>query len=292
MKSNDQKTLIAVTAVAVILISGAVLILSLGNRDERSMAPVTTSEGFRKEMAQEKTEVAEVEEPQASDEAVEETSVEVTQDRHDHNHDAHDNDEERKMTSAEMQPREFFVRDFRHPELYEDILEQYAVDNLRLTRNGFELPPVQAGDEGKPRVGILESPPHRMDFSSNAVSALWKEQLEGDSDIIVELAVSPNGEDWSNWYVAEPDYHSVGNIRETYPDGSPNPNYGFIPSGVMDWGVNTWDYFRYRVTLYAEGDGSPALEAFRLYYQDSTLGNGQPVEVSNLEEFNGEPLYD
>lgn len=169
----------------------------------------------------------------------------------------------------EHQPRKFFVMEFNN--LYE-LPEGYTLENLQLTERGIELLPPKPGEENTPRYGVLYSPPIEMDFASNAISPLWREELPEGTDIFVEVSVSPDGENWGIWHPITPDADSE--IREFYPDGRPNPNYGYTPGGVLCWGLRQWKYFRFKITLYSEVKDSPILSGFRLFYQDSTLGQG------------------
>jgi hypothetical protein len=176
----------------------------------------------------------------------------------------------------EEQPREFFVREFDN---MVELPDGYTMQDLELTNDGIRLKPAEEGEEDKPRFGILYSPPEELAFSSNAVSPMWKEQIPDDTSIFVEVSVSPDGDNWGLWNPVYPDDDCVGQLNEFYPDGSPNPNYGYIPGGVFFWGMKQYNYFQYRITLYSESEASPLLEGFRLYYQDSTLGDGHVAEV-------------
>lgn len=189
------------------------------------------------------------------------------------------------LVDPEKQPRAFKSQDFRN---LTSIPAGFTVDNLELSNEGFRLQPPKPGEENSPRMGTLESPVDMFEFPSNAVSPLWLEKLPEGTDIFVEVSVSPNGADWGMWHWIEPDEHGLGAISETYPDGSPNPNYGYIPGSQMAWGLTQWTYVRYRVTLYADGgvEDTPVLSAFRLYYQDSTLGEGHLAEKTEQAETN------
>lgn len=177
----------------------------------------------------------------------------------------------------EQQPKKFFVMDFNN---LNKLPDGYKAENLIITDKGFELPPPNQGEEDKPRNGLLESPSISLDFASNAVSPLWKcEEPEGTT-IMVEVSMSPDGQNWGMWHEITIDDDSVGQISQFYPDGSPNPNYGYIPGGVLCWGNRQYLYFRYRISLYSEVKDSPILSGFRLFYQDSTLGEGHVAEIN------------
>jgi hypothetical protein len=90
------------------------------------------------------------------------------------------------------------------------------------------------------------------------------------------VAASPDGENWTSWYPTT-GAHMDGEISPTYPDGSPNPNYGFILGDTAFFGNGLYTYFKYSVTLYSETKEAPVVSNFRLYYQDSTMGDGYLV---------------
>jgi len=183
--------------------------------------------------------------------------------------------------NPEDQPRKFYALDFRN---LGELPKGLAMENLKLTDNGIELPPPKEGEEGKPRTGILESPLQEMDFPSNAISPLWLEKIPDGTTIFVEFSMSPDGDNWGIWHPVEVDEDSVGQIEEFYPDGRPNPNYGYTPGGVFSWGLKQWKYFKYRVTLYSETKDSPLLSGVRFFYQDSTLGEGHLAELKEEEK--------
>ncbi|MGB9691357.1 MAG: hypothetical protein ACPL7D_04235 [Candidatus Sumerlaeaceae bacterium] len=180
----------------------------------------------------------------------------------------------------ENQPRAFMAMDFRN---LESPPPGYRLENVVLSPEGFTLAPPEPGKENVPRIGIIESSPHMMDFFSNAVAPLWKEQLPDGTDLFVEMSVSPDGIHWGPWQWVEIDEDSAGQISPTYPDGRPNPNYGYTPGTMLAWGLTQWGYVRYRVRLYSEGPASPVLSAFRLFYQDSTLGEGQVATPETMQ---------
>ncbi|HPB32456.1 MAG TPA: hypothetical protein PLB62_13460, partial [Candidatus Sumerlaeota bacterium] len=170
----------------------------------------------------------------------------------------------------ELQPRTYTTWDFRG---LAELPDGFKMTNLELTVDGIRLLDAKPGEENEPRSGILESPPEVFDFPSNAVAPLWVEDLPEGTDMFVEVCVSPDGENWGVWHWIEPDEHGMGQISPTYPDGSPNPHYGYMPGNNLAWGNRQWQHVRYRVTLYADAEEkkNPTLGAFRLYYQDSTL---------------------
>lgn len=180
----------------------------------------------------------------------------------------------------ENQPRAFMTMDFRNLELPPP---GYRLENVVLSPEGFTLPPPEPGKENQPRMGVIESPPQMFDFFSNAVAPLWKENLPDGTDMFVEMSVSPDGIHWGPWQWVEIDEDSAGQISPTYPDGRPNPNYGYTPGTMLAWGLTQWGYVRYRVRLYSEGPAAPVLSAFRLFYQDSTLGEGRVATPDTMQ---------
>ncbi len=183
--------------------------------------------------------------------------------------------EEARM-NVEDQPRKFFVMEFNN---MSELPEGYEMENMQLTDRGIELEPPEPGEEDKPRFGVLKSPPQEMDFYSNALSPLWREELPEGTSMLVEVSLSPDGENWGIWHQVMVDDDSAGQVKEYYPDGSPNPNYGYTPGGVLCWGYRQWAQFKYRITLYSEVQESPLLSGFRIFYQDTTLGKGHLAEV-------------
>lgn len=182
---------------------------------------------------------------------------------------------------VELQPRAFATNDFRN---LTELPAGFMAENLVLTENGLTLKPPAPGEEDKPRMGMLESPPQDLDFPSNAVAPRWLDKIPEGGHLFVEMSVSPDGENWSLWDPVEVDDDSVGQIAEFFPDGKPNPNYGYTPGGLLFWGHRQYLYYRYRVTFYSEVEASPLLSSFRVFYQDSTLGEGYIAQPRGTEE--------
>ena len=185
--------------------------------------------------------------------------------------------------NPENQPRDFLVFDFTK---MDSVPNGYLLDGIELTKDGFKLKPAAAGEEDSERKGMLVSAPELLNFPSNAISPLWKEKLPEGTDMFVEIQMSPDAENWGAWQWVTVDDDSVTQMSPTYPNGMPNPNYGYNPGGVFHWGDLQYNYVRYRFTLYSEVEDSPALEGVRFFYQDSTLGDGriaQPNEIPTEE---------
>jgi hypothetical protein len=183
--------------------------------------------------------------------------------------------------NPEQQPRAFMTTDFRD---LAGLPTGFKLENVELTADGFQLKPAAAGAENDPRMGTIESAPQIFDFQSNAVTPMWKENLPDQTDMFIEVSVSPDGQNWGAWQWIDVDEDSVGQIAEFYPDGTPNPNYGYIPGSTMVWGLTQYQYVRYRIQLYSETGESPTLGAFRFYYQDSTLGEGHLATPGSMAQ--------
>lgn len=184
---------------------------------------------------------------------------------------ATEEEEEESGMNPEEQPRTFYVLDFQQTR---QLPAGFLMSNVVLTERGIELAR-NPGDGTLSRMGVVESPTEGMDFPSNALCPLWKEELPEGAKVEVEVAVSPDGIHWGDWHPVEVDDDAEGQIRPHYPDGRPNPNYGFTPGGMMFGDTRLFNYFRFRFTLLAEGEHSPVLSGFRMFYQDSTLGKGR-----------------
>lgn len=176
----------------------------------------------------------------------------------------------------EMQPRTTYIQEFAG---LEALPEGFMLEGLVLTERGIELSP---GDG--PRQGAITSPNEITEFPGNSFAPLWRQQLADGTRIDVEFALSPDGVEWGPWTRVIADDEAHGEISPTYPDGSPNPFFGYQPGGLFNWGAERWEAFRYRMVLSSENSASPVLEAVRFFYQDSTLGEGVGGSLESLEE--------
>jgi hypothetical protein len=175
----------------------------------------------------------------------------------------------------ELQPRAFYVRNFLGSW---KLPEGFLAEGIIATPEGLQLAP---GEDGL-RQGTILSPAEPFDFPSNALAPLWKENVPEGTDVMVEMQVSPNGEDWGAWQYIGIDNDSHGQIAQFYPDGTPNPNYGHTPGGLLVWGNLQFTHMRYRITMVSENVDTPTIEAFRGFYQDSTMGEGTIASVADL----------
>lgn len=179
------------------------------------------------------------------------------------------------------QPRAFWVMDFQSSD---PLKTGYQLEGLESTRAGLTLA-VATGAAPKAlrrsdrtqaaREGRLTSPVIALDFPANAFTPLWKAELPPDAKLAFDLSVSSDGTTWSRWYDLEPDPDSEGLIEPTMPDGRPNPNHGYVPGRLLALGLTLWSHVRFRVQLSAETPDRVILKSLRLYYQDSTLGQGR-----------------
>ena len=187
---------------------------------------------------------------------------------------------------SELQPRTFATFDFS---TMSQLPPDFKTENLILTQEGLCLQDPAPGELDNPRKGVLESSTEVLEFNSNAVTPLWHEDLPDGSDVFIEVSMSPDGENWGMWHWIEVDDDSLGQIREFYPDGTPNPHYGYTPGFTLAWGLRQWAFYRFRITLYSDAgiEESPTLSAFRLYYQDTTLGEGHLAELNTEDQKEG-----
>lgn len=184
--------------------------------------------------------------------------------------------EEPPVFDPEMQPRTTYVQEFAG---LDALPKGFVLEGLVLTDQGIELPP---GDG--PRQGTITSPDEITEFPGNSFAPLWRQKLADGTRIDVEFALSPDGIEWGPWTRVIADDEAHTDIFPTYPDGSPNPFYGFQPGGLFNWGAERWEAFRYRMVLSSENSASPVLGAVRFFYQDSTLGEGVGGSLESLEE--------
>ena len=174
----------------------------------------------------------------------------------------------------EAQPRGFWMEDFTQSQR---VPNSVHTENVVLTARGFELPPAKPGEEDSVRMGVVESTGNVMEFPFNNMTPLWKQDVPDGTSVVVEVAASPDGSNWTDWETITP---VTDEISPVYPDGSPNPNYGFVLGGIRLSGSDLYHSVRYRVTLYTESGASPALGAMRFYIQDNTMGEGRLAQVN------------
>lgn len=161
-------------------------------------------------------------------------------------------------------------------ERFEKVPEGYQLEGVVHTEEGLTLAPADENSTGTGEVvsrrGSVESPPLLLDFPSNFMMPLWRHKAPQETGIGVEMAVSPDGEQWSQWFPLE---ESGDEISPTYPDGSPNPNYGFVGGTGITNGTRLYSFAKYRVTLTsADRNAAPVLQEFKIYYVDSAGPDG------------------
>lgn len=92
---------------------------------------------------------------------------------------------------------------------------------------------------------MLEPPPLPFEFPANGVEPSWHAKTRPDTNLMVELALSADGQNWGPWQ-------------------------GITPTGV-----------KYRITLTSTSDVAPVLEQFKLTYLDSTEGQAPLASAEN-----------
>ncbi len=170
----------------------------------------------------------------------------------------------------ERAPRAFLVVDFQ---TRSGPIEAERIEGLVLSSRGLELAPAPASASRSRRIGRFVSAPIPLDFAANAISPLYRAEIPEGADLSLEISLSQDGIDFSRWFDAAIDADSVGQIQPFYPDGRPNPNYGYMPCGILSADLERWKFVRYRISLSSTSTSaeSPALSVLRFFYQDTTL---------------------
>ncbi len=187
--------------------------------------------------------------------------------------------------NPEDQPRAFHRLGFEGLRSYPP---GYTVtgEEMRLSDGGWTLAPPTAGEEEAPRSSMVESPVFELDFPSNSITPIWKETSPEGTEVLVEVAASPDGRNWTSWYPTT-GAHTAGAISRTDRHGKPNPNYGYTRGDMVFLGVGLYRYYKYNMMLYSEVENSPTVSDFALYYQDSTMGDGHIVEYTGNDATEG-----
>jgi hypothetical protein len=163
--------------------------------------------------------------------------------------------------------RAYLIEDFK--DKAKD-LSKYKMKGVRLSDEGIVL------EDGATN-GIVESPTLPLKLPSNMVALLWKEDRPDYTSIKPEMQLSYDGQNWSAWYPIE----STGDdINPLYPNGEPNPNYGYVPGGYVSLGLDLVPFVRYRIGLerVASGNQTPTLKGIRMYHLDSAGKDGQMMK--------------
>lgn len=187
----------------------------------------------------------------------------------------------------ETQPRTYFDQSFSNLTSTPDGFTVVG-EEMRLSGLGWTLAPATAGDETRPRSAMVESPVLPLEFPSNAMNPMWREDSPAGTEVLVELALSPDGKNWTDWFPTTGG-HLPQEIPPTYPDGTPNPNYGYQQGDMVFWGLKQHKFFKYAITLYSETGAAPTVTDFRMFYQDSTMGEGAIAEVGSGGSANPAP---
>lgn len=163
--------------------------------------------------------------------------------------------------------RAFLRTDYRN---FNTPVADYKMENMEITAEGIRLsPPVNPDDPA--RVGVVESPGLPLMHPSNSVVPLWRSEEPDNTSMQVEIAVSADNKDWSRWYHLEAGHEE---ISPTFPDGSPNPNFGAKGAVPVGFGMALYPYVKYRVSMSSNNPNSPVLQAMDFYHNDTTDGAG------------------
>lgn len=180
-----------------------------------------------------------------------------------------------RAMDPEDQPRQFLTE--RYTGLSQ-IPAGFVATGIEMGPNGFQLVAAAPGSTAR-RTGELISPVYPFDFPSNAFAPMWLQELPAGTTLNLDMQFSPDGRTWSDWRYVEPDDESKEHMSPTFPDGRPNPNYEYELGAMFVWFVDQWTHVRYRVTMTSASDESPVFSAFRMFYQDSTMGEGKIGEI-------------
>lgn len=178
----------------------------------------------------------------------------------------------------EDQPRSFHRSSFANLEHFPDDFS--ITGEIYLSEDGWKLDLPATNPDGIPVSGMIESPAIALDFPSNAISSGWKEVSPTGTEVLIELAASPDGENWTSWYPTT-GAHMDGEIKEfNEVTGEVNPNYGYTLGDMVFFGLGQYQYYKYSIMLYSETNESPTVSDFFIFQQDTTMGDGEIVEYS------------
>jgi len=178
----------------------------------------------------------------------------------------------------EDQPRSFHRSSFADREHFPDGFE--ITGEIYLSEDGWKLDLPATNPDGIPISGMIESPVIALDFPSNAISSGWKEVSPTGTEVLIEVAASPDGENWTSWYPTT-GAHMDGEIVEfNEVSGEVNPNYGYTLGDMVFFGLGQYQYYKYSIMLYSETNESPTVSDFFIFQQDTTMGDGEIVEYS------------
>lgn len=109
--------------------------------------------------------------------------------------------------------------------------------------------------------GMFNSPVYQADFPFNAVALAWEAQTPPGSKILLEVRASPDGQEWSEWFEAEP------------ADGYAALDGEYRSQLIVARGR----FLQYSATLYAaDPELSPSLREVTITYIDSSQGPSTP----------------
>jgi hypothetical protein len=179
--------------------------------------------------------------------------------------------EESAPEPAENAQRAYLIEDFRDTKRD---WSKFKMNHVKLSSEGISL------EDGQTE-GSFESPCTALKLPSNMVALLWKQTLPDGTVVKPEMSLSSDCQTWSAWYPIE----STGDdINPLYPDGSPNPNYGYVPGSYVSLGLSMVPFVRYRFNLVRAdlSKPSPIVPIARFYHLDSTLGQGAMAKDSDF----------
>jgi hypothetical protein len=158
----------------------------------------------------------------------------------------------------------YLVEDFRDTKRD---WSKFKMKNVTVSAEGIKLADGQTE-------GSFESPCTALKLPSNMVALLWKQTLPDGTVVKPEMSLSIDCQSWSPWYPVE---NMGDDINPLYPNGDPNPNYGYVPGTYVSLGLSMVPFMRYRFTLVRAdlSKPSPIVPIARFYHLDSTLGQGE-----------------
>jgi hypothetical protein len=117
---------------------------------------------------------------------------------------------------------------------------------------------------------VVESPSLKADFAFNAIAPHWKEKGVGEANRLIEVRVSNDGENWTEWM----DIEAVGPTR----DDDPHPDRTFAETPILVDGR----FFQTRVTLARDtaSAASPEVSDLKINYIDSRQSQIQKLAAA------------
>ena len=104
---------------------------------------------------------------------------------------------------------------------------------------------------------VKEFPARKTAFGYNALVVNWRESLEEDSEVAIEISTSEDGKTWSGWKNAQEDQDSDG---KEPPAESENFSSLIVAKG---------NYIKYRLRVITDPQNQGAIEKIKIVYIDS-----------------------